>query len=423
MVTGNKMSTYKELKAEKRRVAVVGAGQTKFEARSPGTTYYELAFEAAANAMKDSDTGIEDIDSVVYGIYNDLFERQIMPDTYVHDYIGMYGKPGLRVTTGGATGGYAFRSAYAEIASGLADTTLLIGVEKAQDCYDWAQGKATPEVIKSIAYSADMTWEFPLGTSAASSYAILAAAHMKKYGTTEEQAALVSVKNHGNAMNNPFAQSPMKITVSDVMSSRMISYPFKMLDCSLYTEGAYALVMMSEQKVVETNARDPVWVMGIGSSNDKAFTGSRSIKDRMGRYGDIADLRNHYEAALRAYKMAGIANPKKEIDVAELHDAFSFTEIQGYEAMGFAEKGKGGKFIEDGVPLTDGAIPVSPSGGLLGAGHAVGATGVMQIGEIVCQIRHRAQKRQVETRNGIGLAHSIGGPGSSYCSVAILGGG
>ncbi len=416
------MKTYREMKAQGCRVAVVGTGQTKFEARYPGMTYYELAFEAATGAMKDSGVGIGDIDSVVYGIYNDLFERQIMPDTYVHDYLGMYGKPGIRITTGGATGGYAFRSAYAEIASGLSDTTLLIGVEKAQDCYDWAQGKATPEVLKSIAYSADMTWEFPLGTSAASSYAILAAAHMKKYGTTEEQAALVSVKNHANAMKNPFAQSPMKITVGDVMASRMISYPFKMLDCSLYTEGAYALVLMSERKVRERGAEDPVWVMGIGSSNDKSFTGSRAVTDRMGKYGDIADLRNHYAAADQAYAMAGIRDPRKEIDVAELHDAFSFTEIQGYEAMRFAERGKGGKFIEDGIPFLDGEMPVSPSGGLLGAGHAVGATGVMQIGEVVGQIRQKAGERQVKIRNGVGLAHSIGGPGSSYCTVTVLGG-
>ncbi len=415
------MKSYRQLKNERRRVAVVGTGQTKFEARTPQKAYYELAFEAAMMAIKDSGITPGSIDSVVYGIYNDLFERQIMPDTYIHDYLGMYGKPGIRITTGGATGGYAFRSGYSEIASGLAETTMVIGVEKAQDCYDWAQGKTTPEVIKSIAYSADMTWEFPLGTSAASSYAILASAHMKKYGTTEEQAALVSVKNHGNAMNNPFAQSPMKITVDDVMQSRMISYPFKMLDCSLYTEGAYALILMSEERIRELGIEDPVWVMGIGSSNDKSFTGSRTINDRMGKYGDIADLRNHYESAAQAYRMAGIQNPRKSIDVAELHDAFSFTEIQGYEAMGFCERGTGGRFIEDGISLMKGDLPVSPSGGLLGAGHAVGATGVMQIGEVVNQLQHRAGKRQVEIRNGIGLAHSIGGPGSSYCSVSVLG--
>ncbi|MHB8359316.1 MAG: thiolase family protein [Thermoplasmataceae archaeon] len=415
------MKSYRNMRNEKERVAVVGTGQTKFEARTPQMTYYELAFEAAREALKDSGISPQSVDSVVYGIYNDLFERQIMPDTYIHDYLGMYGKPGLRVTTGGATGGYAFRSGYSEIASGLSDITLVIGVEKAQDCYDWAQGKTTPEVIKSIAYSADMTWEFPLGTSAASSYAILASAHMKKYGTTEEQAALVSVKNHGNAMNNPFAQSPMKITVSDVMQSRMISYPFKMLDCSLYTEGAYALVLMSEQKVRKLGISDPVWVMGIGSSNDKSFTGSRSLNDRLGGYGDIADLRNHYEAAHQAYAMGGIDNPRKMIDLAELHDAFSFTELQGYEAMGLCDRGKGGKFIEDGIPMVKGELPVSPSGGLLGAGHAVGATGVMQIGEVVNQLRQRSGKRQVEIRNGVGLAHSIGGPGSSYCSVSVLG--
>ncbi|MCL5987847.1 MAG: thiolase family protein [Candidatus Thermoplasmatota archaeon] len=415
------MKSYKQLKSERKRVAVVGTGQTKFEARIPDKSYYELAFDASKMAIADTGIAPAEIDSVVYGIYNDLFERQIMPDTYVHDYLGMYGKPGIRVTTGGATGGYAFRAGYTEVASGLSDITMVVGVEKGQDCYDWAQGKSTPEVIKSIAYSADMTWEFPLGTSAASSYAILATAHMKKYGTTEEQAALVSIKNHGNAMLNPFAQSPMKISVNDVMQSRMISYPFKMLDCSLYTEGAYSVVLMNEDKVREMGIEEPVWVMGIGSSNDKSFTGSRSVNDRMGKYGDIADLRNHYESANMAYHMAGIQNPGKSLDVAELHDAFSFTEIQGYEAMGFCERGKGGKFIEDGIPLLNGDLPVSPSGGLLGAGHAVGATGVMQIGEVVNQLRHRAGKRQVKINNGKGLAHSIGGPGSSYCSVSIVG--
>ena len=403
------------------RVAIVGIGQTKFEARNPEKTYYELAFESTRSALEECSIGAKDVDSVVYGIYNDLFERQIMPDTYVHDYLGFYGKPGTRVTTGGATGGYAFRAAYSEVASGLSDSTVLIGVEKALDCFDWAQFKSTPEVLKSIAYSADMTWEFPLGVSAASSYAILAMAHMEKYGTREEQAALVSVKNHRNAIDNPYAQSPMKLTVDDVLSSRMISYPFKLYDCSLYTEGASSLILMSESKVRQLGIDDPIWVLGIGSSNDKSFTGMRSNDDRLGKYGDIADLRNHYEAARMAYRMAGITNPLKELDVAELHDAFSFTEIQAYEAMGFAEKGKGGKFIEEGVATMDGDLPVSPSGGLLGAGHAVGATGVMQIGEIANQLRGRAGKRQVEIKSGKALAHSIGGPGSSYATVTVLG--
>ncbi|MHB1493755.1 MAG: thiolase family protein [Thermoplasmataceae archaeon] len=403
-----------------RRVAVVGTGQTKFEARIPEKTYYELAFDVAKEALNEAGITHREIDSAVYGIYNDLFERQVMPDTFVHDYLGFYGKSGTRVTTGGATGAYAFRAGYAEVASGLSDSTIVIGVEKAQDVFDWAQYKSTPEVLKSIAYSSDMTWEYPLGLQAASSYALLATAHMRKYGTTEEQAALVSVKNHGNAFHNPYAQSPMKITVDDVMSSRMISYPFKMLDCSLYTEGASAVVLMSEEKVREHGIKDPVWVAGIGSSNDRSFPGFRSTNDFLGNYGDIADLRGHYEAARLAYKASGIQNPLKELDLAEIHDAFSFTEIQGYEAMGLALPGKGGKFIEDGIPQIKGDLPVSPSGGLIGAGHAVGATGVMQIVEITKQLMEKAGKRQVEINSGKGLAHSIGGPGSSYCTVTIL---
>lgn len=403
------------------RVAVTGVGQTRFEARTPGKTYYELAYDAVREAIHASGIRPNEVDSVVYGIYNDLFERQVMPDTYVHDYLGMYGKPGTRVTAGGATGGYAFRAAYAEVASGLGDVVLLVGVEKAQDCFDWAQYKATPEVLKSIAYSADMTWEFPVGAYASSSYALLATAHMRKYGTTEEQAAQVSVKNHGNAFLNPYAQSPLKLTVEDVMASRMISYPFKLYDCSLYSEGAAAVVLMSEAATRRSRFQDPVWVLGVGASNDKAFTGSRSLRDRLGQYGDIADLRNHYEAARQAYRQAGIGNPRRELDVAELHDAFSFTELQAYEALGLAPPGGGGRLMEEGATMRDGDIPVSPSGGLLGAGHAVGATGVMQVAEVARQLRGKADRRQVKISRGKGLAHSIGGPGSSYATVTVLG--
>ncbi len=406
---------------DKKEVAVVGIGQTKFRARIPEKSYFELAFDATKEALDNAGISHKEVDSAVFGIYNDLFERQIMPDTYIQDYLGLYGKSGTRVTTGGATGGYAFRAAYAEVASGLSDITLLIGVEKAQDNFDWSQYKSTPEVLKSIAYSADMTWEFPVGAYAASSYALLATAHMKKYGTTEEQAALVSIKNHSNAFKNLYAQSPLKLSVKDVMDSRMITYPFKMYDCSLYTEGASVLVLMNKDTVKKYKISDPVWVMGIGSSNDKSFTGFRSVHDALGNYGDIADLRNHYEAARIAYKMAGISNPFKELDVAELHDAFSFTELQAYEAMGFTTRGGGGRFIEEGHSLIDGDLPVSPSGGLLGAGHAVGATGVMQIGEVAKQLKGEAGERQVKIEKGRGLAHSIGGPGSSYATVTILG--
>ena len=408
-------------KAASGRVAVVGVGQTRFAARWPTKTYFELAFDAAREAIDDAGIEPTDVESAVYGIYNDLLERQVMPDAYVHDYLGLYGRSGTRVTTGGATGGYAVRAAYAEVASGLSEVALVVGVEKAQDCFDWAQLKTTPEVLKSIAYSADMTWEFPLGAYAASSYALLATAHMRKYGTTEAQAALVSVKNHGNALRNPYAQSPMRLTVDEVLSSRTISYPFKMYDCSLYSEGASALVLMSADRARRERVRDPVWVLGIGSANDKAFTGFRSNDDRIGQFGDLADLRNHYVAARAAYKASGIDDPVRQIDVAELHDAFSFTELQAYEAMGFAPRGQGGAFIESGEPMRDGRLPVSPSGGLLGAGHAVGATGVMQVGEIAQQLRGRAGRRQVRTRHGVGVAQSIGGPGSSYATVTVLG--
>ena len=140
---------------------------TPFRARWPDKTYFELAYEACHDALIDAGITIADIDSAVYGIYNDLFERQFMPDIYVNDYLGNIDKPGTRVTTGGATGGFTVRTAFAEVASGLADICLCLGVEKCNDCYDKQTGTTTPEVLKAIAYSADMTWEFPLGMLAA----------------------------------------------------------------------------------------------------------------------------------------------------------------------------------------------------------------------------------------------------------------
>jgi acetyl-CoA C-acetyltransferase len=402
------------------RVAVVGFGVTRFAARHPDATYFELAFDATKEALSDAGLTPNDIDAVVYGVYNDLFERQFMQDVLIHDYLGLYGKPGVRVTTGGSTGGYAFREAYLTVASGLHDIVLCIGAEKCADCFDYVVGKPTPEVVKAIAYSADMTYEFPSGMYAASSYALLARAHMDKYGTTEEQAAKVSVKNHKNAMLNPIAQSPMELTVEEVMKSRMIAYPFKMLDCCLYTEGAAALVLATEKKAKKITD-NPVWVKGVGAANDKAFTGFRSTSDKLGKYGDIADLRSHYAAAEAAYRMAGLTDPIRQLDLAEIHDAFSFTELQAYEAMRFCPPGGAGKFIDEGIPEREGELPCTVSGGLIGCGHAVGATGIMQTGEVVMQLREEAGKKQVPIKRGNGLVHSIGGPGSCYCTVAVLG--
>ena len=392
------------------RVGIVGVGNTKFKARWIDKTYYELAFDAAKMALDDAGMEVDRVESAIYGIYNDLFERQFMPDVYVHDYLGLGLKPSVRVTTGGATGGAAVKVGFTEIASGLHDVVLVLGVEKCSDCYNAEIKSSTPEVLKGIIYSADMTFEAPLGLTPAASYALPTVAHMERYGTpTELQMAKVSVKNHNNAFNNPNAQSPIRISVEDVLNSKKICHPFKFYDNCLYSEGASALILVSER--VARRHKEPVaWITGIGASTDMSFTGNRS---------DYANFGSSIEAGKMAYKMAGIKNPRKELDFAELHDAFTSAEILSYEAFGFCKLGDGGRLIDEGVVEMDGELPVSPSGGLIGCGHAVGATGVMQVGEAALQVTGRAEKRQVKGAKR-GLVQSIGGPATSWTFAIIV---
>ena len=162
-----------------KKVAVMGRGCTKFKSRWVEKTYFELAVDAVKEAILDAGIKKDDIECAVYGIYNELFERQVMPDVYVHDYLGLRLKPSTRVTAGGATGGAAIRSAYLEVASGQADIALVVGVEKATECYNYDIGSSTPETLKAISYSVDMTWEYALGPTAAASFAVVPSKKVK----------------------------------------------------------------------------------------------------------------------------------------------------------------------------------------------------------------------------------------------------
>jgi acetyl-CoA acetyltransferase len=407
------------------KVGIIGVGITPFRARYLDKTYFELAYDATKLALEDAnknDANIthKDLETTVYGIYNELFERQFMPDIFTNSYIGMNNKPGTRIASGGATGGYTVRMAFAEVASGLSDLCLCIGLEKCNDCYDEQTGTTTPEVLNAIAYSADMTYEYPMGMMAASSYVSMVNAHHDEFGNpTEKQMALVSVKNHGNAMKNPKAQSPMEITVQDVLNSRIICYPFKMLDCCLYSEASAALILASEQKVKELGIDNPIWITGVGAANTDCFIGNRESLGRL--YSNI-------NAAKVAYKMAGLDynNIRNQIDLAELHDAFSGQEVISYEELGFVPFGEGGPWIENTYqkpgegPWIDGELPCCPCGGLIGCGHAVGATGIMSTGEAALQLREEAGKHQVPIEKGRAISHSIGGPGAAYAAVIVM---
>jgi acetyl-CoA C-acetyltransferase len=393
-----------------RKVAIVGMGTTKFKARWVDKTYYELAYDAARMAMEDARIGREEIDCAVYGIYNDFFQRQYQPDAFVHDYIGLGLKPMVRVNSGGATGGSALRIGYSEVASGLYDICLVLGVEKCNDCYNYEMQITTPEVLRAILYTADMTYDNPAGRTAASGFALAVVAHMEKYGNpTEEQMAKVSVKNHFNATKNPVAQSPRVITVEDVLKSRKIVEPFKFYDNCLYTEGASAVILASE-RVARQITDKPVWIAGLGASADYVMPGNRP---------NIYTFESSRVAAKKAYEMAEIRNPLKELDLAELHDAFTGTEIMAYEDCFFCEEGDGGRLIDDGTVMPDGELPVNLSGGLIGCGHAVGATGIMQTYEVALHLRGEAGERQQKNARR-GLIQSIGGTLCTWTVCLVL---
>lgn len=393
-----------------RNVAIVGIGTTKFKVRWADKTYFELAYEAAKLAMEDAGIGKDRIDCAVYGIYNDFFQRQYQPDAFVHDYLGLGLKPMVRVNSGGATGGSALRIGYAEVASGLYDVCLVLGVEKCADCFNYESGVATPEVLRAILYTADMTYDNPAGRTAASGFALAVLAHREKYGNpTEEQMAKISVKNHLNATKNPIAQSPMILTVDDVMKSRKIVEPFKFYDNCLYTEGSSAVILASE-KVARQITDKPVWISGVGASTDYVMPGNRP---------NIYTFEASRIAAKKAYEMAGIKNPLLELDLAELHDAFTGTEIMAYEDCFFCEEGQGGRLIDEGVVMPDGKLPVNLSGGLIGCGHAVGATGIMQTYEVALHLRGEAGERQQKNARR-GLVQSIGGTLCTWTVCLVL---
>lgn len=390
-----------------RRVAVVGVGNTPFKARHIDRTFPRLAYESVRSAMEDAGASKDDIESVVYSIYNDFFAHCAMPDHHIHYLLGLARKPSSRVTTGGATGGYSLRAAFAEVASGLHDVVMVVGVEKVGDVAN------VIEMVKSITFAGDPFFESHLvqvGASPAGSYGGAIRWHMEHYGTTEEDMARVVVKNKGNARNNPDAQSPMELTVEDVLASPMIVYPLKVLDHCLNSEGAATVILASEE-AAERFARDPVWITGIGASTE---SGRQAERDDPGD-SLFPAVRASAEAA---YAMAGIDDPAGAVQVAELYDSFSGVEICLYEEFGLCGWGEGVQFLRDGRAGMGGSNPVNPSGGLIGGEHAIGATGVYQVAEIVRQIRGEAGARQVP---GVvrGLAHSMGGARGAY-SVTVL---
>ncbi len=382
------------------RVPVIaGVGMTRFASERLDCNARDLLAEAVLALL--ADTGMSDLKTVQHGLCSyesDHFNRQMTLAAILHDQIGLLPTPTVRVEGGGATGALALRTAWAYVQSGLCDSILVYGVETN------GRGVSSQTANQLFALSADFDWEMMIGGTYTGFYAAMMRAHMQQYGTTPEQFAHVAVRNRRNAGFNPLAQKPMDITTADVLASRPVAEPYRLLDCSLLSDGA-AVILLATEDWARANTprfaqRPVVCFTATGCGTDTMRLGDR--------YPHITNFRAKRAAAQQAYQMAGITNPLGQIDVAELYDSYSGVEIQAVEDLGFVAEGMGGASIASGMFDLGGVLPVNTSGGLLGRGAPVGATGIAQAIEIALQLWGEADpRRQVAgARRGLTDTHA-----------------
>ena len=395
-----------------KKVAIVGIGTMPWRSRYEDKSFRALGLEASKKALQHAGVSNKDIDNVVYSIYCETMLRQQIPTPLLQDYLGTQGTSSLRITAGAAGDGYALAAAYGQIASGLSDLTLYLAVQKGQDFYAFDTRSRGDGILRGFSISMDTTWLQPV-TPGVPPYltAFCLAPHIAKYGgPTLEQLAKVSVKNYKNALGNPEAQLHKKVTVDDVLNSRIIAWPTTSMMCCLYSDQACAFVLASEDKARELTDK-PVWITGVGTSS---YATQRADATTMGR------MWGTHLAGKKAYSMAGIKKPMEELDLIQVHDLITGTEIMAYEELGLCELGEGGRLIDEGIVERDGKLPANVDGGRIACGHVGGVSGAYAVCEIVRQLREEAgADRQVKIRNGKGLMQCIDGNGS-LSAVAVL---
>ncbi|MHA1266955.1 MAG: thiolase C-terminal domain-containing protein [Candidatus Helarchaeota archaeon] len=411
-----------------REVAIVGAGMSKFGA-FPDKNSRDLWVEAFLNCKETIDKGIDvkAIEALYIGNYSsDLFEGQGHIAPMCAELAGLTPKPALRTENACASSGIALREGVIAIASGAYDIICVGGVEKMTDL-------PTAGVTDTLASAADRIFEFHAGVTFPGLYAMMATAHMAKYGTEKEDFMRVGIKNHKNGALNPFAQ--MNKTVADIMKGKIakaekkgkpkptwkdemdflhdlnanpyIAYPMRLFDCSLVTDGAACLILCAKD-LAKKYTDTPIYIVGTGQGSE-----TFAIHDRP----SLTSLRSAKSAAQMAYKMAGVE--PKDIQIAEVHDCFTIAELVAMGDLGFWKPEDVTRAVREGETALDGSRPLNTSGGLKSKGHPVGATGVAQAVEIWKQMRGQAEgKRQVKFDVECALTHNVGGSGGS-CVVHV----
>jgi acetyl-CoA C-acetyltransferase len=382
-----------------RPVAVVGIGKTAFGA-FPGRDLRSLAVEAVENSLTDANIQASAVQAFYLGNFaGPSFTGQNHLAPYVGAAAGFQGIPCTRIEAACASSGSAFFHAWQSVAAGVYDIAVVGGVEK-------MTSQSTPRVTEILAGAGDMSGEGGAGATFPALFAMIARRHMHDFGTTREQLAAVSVKNHANGAKNPLAHMRKVITLEQALAGKPVAEPLTVYDCSLISDGATAVVIVPAEHAPRYTSRF-ARVRAVSQTSDYVALDNKA---------DITVFPSVKLAGEQAYAMAGIG--PRDIEVAELHDCFTIAEIVASEDLGFIEKGEGGPFAAAGCTAIGGRLPINTSGGLKSKGHPVGATGVGQICDIIMQLRGDAGERQV-ARHRIGLTQNLGGSGAT-CVVTIL---
>jgi acetyl-CoA C-acetyltransferase len=378
------------------RCAVVGIGQTKHAPKRGDVSIAGLCREAVMRALADAELTLADIDAVVLGKAPDTFEGVMMPELYLADALGAVGKPLLRVHTAGSVGGSTALVAAHMVQSGLHQRVLTVAFEKQSESEAmWALSPKLP-------------FQPPLLAGAGGYFAPIIRAYIKRSGAPDDVGVRVAVKDRLAALKNPFAHLHLPdITTDTVMKSPMLWDPIRYLETCPSSDGACAMVL-TDEAAARRSPRPPAWVWGGAMRSEPTmFAGRNLIDPRAGR-----------DCAADLYRQAGIRDPRREIDVAELYVPFSWFEPMWLENLGFAEPNHGWRLTCEGVTELGGELPINPSGGVM-ATNPIGASGMLRFAEAALQVRGLAGEHQVDGAR-VAMGHAYGG-GSQYFAMWIVG--
>ncbi len=372
-----------------RQVAILGIGQTKVDEQWD-KSLREIGGEAAFAAMQDA--GIEKVDALYIGnMLSSMVSGQNQLGAFFSDWIGLWKQEAVKIEAACGSGAAAFRAALMAVASGEIESALVVGVEKMTD-------KAGRDVTAALATAADADYEGEQGISFVGINALVMRRYMHEFGWKHEDFAPFSINAHANAMHNPYARLHEKLTVERFEKSSMVATPINLMDASPIGDGAAAVIIVPAEKVMR---KPKILVAASAAATDTIAVHSRK---------DPLFLQAAFLSSKKAYEMAGVTS--REIDIFEIHDAFSIMAALSLEASGFAERGQGVRLGLDNEISPQGRVPVCTRGGLKARGHPVGATGMYQIVEVVQQLRGECGKTQVDGAK-IGMAQNIGGSGAT----------